>query len=175
MTYKPFLLFFFLMMDVICFAQSDTIAKPNYKKPEPSNDFIERNGIILGAHLSKYPTLEIGYSKYLYSPENTKMPLAGGYAISFENYFGKDYILAPKMSCWANFVFINFGASIPWYTNLNGKNSLKIRPELGFGDKNWRINFAYNIPIYNNGLNSITDAMLSLNYIMPVSKAKQHP
>jgi hypothetical protein len=158
-------------MTVSCFAQSDTISK--VKKPKTNDGAIHRNGMILGAHLSKFPTLEIGYSKYFYSPENTKMPFAGGYAISIENYFGKDYIMTPKVSFWANFLFLNFGASVPWYTDLNGKNSLKIRPEIGIGDKNWRANFAYNIPIYNNNnLNHITQIMLSLNYIIPLGKAK---
>jgi hypothetical protein len=167
MMFKPLLLFLFLTSSVVSFSQSEKI-----KKHETDDGSIDRKGIIFGAHLSKYPTLEFGYSKYFYSTENTKMPFAGGYAISIENYFDRDYIMTPKISCWANFLFINFGASVPWYTDLKGGNSLKIRPEIGFGDKNWRVNFAYNIPLYNNGLNHITQAMLSFNYIIPISKAE---
>jgi hypothetical protein len=107
-------------------------------------------------------------------PKITKMPFGGGYSLSVENYFlNNDYLMAPKAAFWANFIALNVGASLPWYTNLEGKNCLKLRPELGLGYQNWRGTVAYNLPVYNNGLRSIPDMMLSLNYIVPLTKPKQ--
>lgn len=159
-------------MNAVCIAQSDTIKKAEKVKPKDSIDMTERKGIIFGAHLSRFPTLEIGYSKYFHLPDNSKIPVSGGYAISIENYFLNNYIMAPKVSYWTSVICINFGASVPWYTDLNGRSSLKLRPELGIGDKKWRINMAYNLPVYNHKLKSITDFMISFNYIVPFKKDK---
>jgi|SRR6218665_1846143 len=144
----------------------------SYAQSETKSDLLQQDGILIGVHISDFPTVEIGYSKYFYSPENTKMPFAGGYGISVENYFLKDYIMAPKLFVWTNVIGLNFGGSIPWYSNLEGNNSLKVRLEIGVGAKNWRINLGYNIPIYNHGLHHIAQTMLSLNYSIPVTKPK---
>ncbi|MGC4039571.1 MAG: hypothetical protein QM710_01915 [Flavobacterium sp.] len=166
---KRFLLFSFLIMNVAGFCQS---RNEEYKQKTEEDYTIQEKGILLGAHLSQFPTLEIGYAYYSYSREDSKMPFAGGCGISVENYFLKNYIMVPKLSLWASAIGINFGGSLPWYTDLKGNNSLKLRPEIGIGDKNWRVNFAYNLPIYNHGMVHITDPMLSLNYIIPAGKSK---
>jgi hypothetical protein len=166
MKSRQILVLSLLIIKMSCFGQSG--------KSDNEISMIERHGILFGAHISQFPTLEIGYSKYSYTPENTKMPFGGGYSLSVENYFlNNNYLMAPKVAFWANFIALNFGASIPWYTNFEGGSSLKLRPELGIGYENWRGTVAYNLPVYNNRLRSIPDIMLSLNYIVPLTKPKQ--
>jgi hypothetical protein len=165
MKLKPTLSGLFLILNFTCFAQYE---KTN---AEVKDDAIHNQGLLLGAHLSLLPTLEVGYSKYYSSPENTKMPYGGGFGISVENYFlNHDYVMAPKLSVWANAIGINFGGSLPWYTDFEGNNSLKLRPEIGVGYQNIRMNLAYNLPVYNHGLTGVTDFMVSLNYIVPFNK-----
>jgi hypothetical protein len=62
MKCKPILLLLFFTMNASSFAQSG--------KPNNEISMIERHGILFGAHISQFPTLEIGYSKYSYTPEN---------------------------------------------------------------------------------------------------------
>lgn len=108
----------------------------SYAQSETKSHLLQQDGILIGTYISDFPTVEVGYSRYFYSPENTKMPFAGGYGISVENYFLKDYIMPPKFSVWTNVIGLNFGGLLPWYTNLEGNNSLKVRSEMGVGAKN---------------------------------------
>lgn len=157
--HKKYLLLF-LFSNSLCSAQTDDLILQK-------DQLLKCSGLMLGAHVGRFPTLEIGYGKYI-SDNNNKIPFSSGYSISVENYFFDTYTAAPKIAYWNNALFINYGASLPWYFDFKGENSLKVRPEVGFGYQSFKVNFSYNISIYNKDMDNISKAMLSLNYLLPL-------
>ena len=117
-------------------------------------------GISTGIHINKYPMFELGYFKHI----TFEFPMTFGSSYTIESYFINDLIIAPKINYWMNILFINIGFSVPWYFNLNKKNSLKIRPEIGFGYKDFKINYSANISITNKQMEYIGVHFISLNY-----------
>jgi hypothetical protein len=156
---KKYLLFI-LFISSYGFAQTEDLILYEDK-------LIKCSGLMLGAHIARYPTLEIGYGKYT-SDNNSKIPFSSGYSISVENYFVDTYTAAPKIAYWNNVLFLNFGVSVPWYFDFKGESSLKVRPEIGFGYQSFKVNFSYNISIYNKEMDNISKAMLSVNYLLPL-------
>jgi len=121
---------------------------------------INRSGIATGVHINKYPMVEVGYFNYT----TYDFPITYGWSSTVETYFIEDLIIAPKLNFWRSILFVNIGASIPWYFNFNGQNSLKIRPEIGFGYDHFKINYSRNISITNKEMEKIGTHFISLNY-----------
>ena len=117
-------------------------------------------GIASGLHISKFPMLEIGYFKHTIF----EFPMTWGSSYTIESYFSDDFVIAPKINYWINILFVNIGFSVPWYFNFYGYNSLKIRPEIGLGYKNFKINYSTNISLTNKDMKSIGSHFISLNY-----------
>ena len=117
-------------------------------------------GIATGLHINKYPMIEVGYFKHT----TFEFPMTFGGSYTVETYFIEDLIIAPKLNYWVNVLFINAGISVPWYFNFQGENSVKIRPEIGFGFKNFKINYAINVSLTNKNMAYIGKNFLSLNY-----------
>ena len=73
-------------------------------------------------------------------------------------------MMAPKVNYWMNISYINAGFSVPWYLDFKGNNSLKIRPEIGFGYYNFKINYAINLSITHKDMEYIGKHFISVNY-----------
>ena len=121
---------------------------------------LETTGIATGVHIGNFPMVELGYFRHL----TFEFPMTFGESYTIESYFINDFVFAPKVNFWMNFLFINAGLSVPWYFDLHGDHSLKIRPEIGFGYKNFKINYSANISIYNRDMENVGKHFLSLNY-----------
>jgi len=118
------------------------------------------HGLATGVHVSQYPMLELGYSRHtLY-----EFPMTFGGSYTVESYFLNDFIFAPKVNYWCNIMGINAGFSVPWYFDLNGENSLRIRPEIGFGYDNFKVCYSANIALTNKNMEDVGTHFLSLNY-----------
>ena len=117
-------------------------------------------GIATGIHINKFPMLEIGYFKHTIY----EFPMTFGGSYTVESYFNKNFTIAPKINYWMNIMFINVGFSVPWYFNVNGQNSLKIRPEIGIGYKSFKINYSANISLTNKDMDYIGVHFFALNY-----------
>ena len=117
-------------------------------------------GLATGLHINKYPMIEVGYFRHT----TFEFPMTFGGSYTIETYFFEDLIIAPKINYWMNILFINAGFSIPWYFDFNGENSLKIRPEIGFGYKNFKLNYSANISLTNRNMKNIGTHFITLNY-----------
>ena len=157
MIRKVYLLILFVALTVPLFGQTDIL-----KVDEEGREMAELAtfGIATGIHINKFPMIEIGYFKHTIF--EFPMTLGGSYTVEF--YFLEEFIFAPKINYWINILFINAGFSVPWYFNFDGQNSLKIRPEIGFGFKNFKINYSINISLTNKDMENIGKHFISLNY-----------
>jgi hypothetical protein len=122
------------------------------------------SGIATGMHIGQYPMLELGYYKHTIF----EFPMTVGGAYTIESYFLNDVTFAPKVNYWFNVLGMNVGFNIPWYFDLHGNNSLKIRPELGFGYNHFKINYSVNLSLTNKEMQNIGTHFLSLNYYIPL-------
>lgn len=122
-------------------------------------------GAMLGLHGNIYPMIELGYFRYK-APE--AFVYAQGMNMSVEAYFIKEPILAPKLSFWYHVFIYNLGVSIPYYFNMNGESSLRIRPEIGFGIFRFKATYSANIAITNKDMDHVGSHFLSLIYYIPV-------
>ena len=154
-----FLLLLFVVNSVQLFAQSDSL---NTEIEILEMAEVTTIGIATGIHISQYPMIEIGYFKHT----TFEFPMTFGGSYTIESYFLKDFILAPKVNYWMNISFINIGTSLLWYVDFNGESSLKIRPEIGFGYKNFKINYSKNISMTNKEMEYIGTHFVSLNYFI---------
>jgi hypothetical protein len=146
------------------------IASQLFSQSDSSNTYEEERvmasatvrGIATGLHVNKYPALELGY--FMYTKYEAPISLGASYTV--ESYFLNELILAPKVNYWLNYMFVNAGLSVPMYFNMTGQNSLKIRPEIGFGYGAFKINYAANISITNKNMSNVGTHFLSLNYYL---------
>ncbi len=164
---KTFLsVIFFELLSILslsqCFGQQ-TEDSLTIKEMAPS---LKTLGIATGIHINRYPMIELGYFQHT----TFEFPMTFGGSYTLESYFLNDVIVAPKVNYWMNFLFLNTGLSIPWYFDFNGQNSLKIRPEIGFGFKNFKINYSTNISITNKNMKNIGNHFLSINYYIKVKE-----
>ncbi len=147
-------LFVFLFLTLDAWGQSDsnsfdnTMAEATY------------HGLATGIHISTYPMLELGYSRHTLF----EYPMTFGGSYTVESYFLNDFIFAPKINYWCNVMGINAGFSVPWYFDLHGESSLRIRPEIGFGYDNFKICYSANIALTNKNMEHVGTHFLSLNY-----------
>jgi len=145
---------------LVCFqsyAQNDSI---NNSEEIREMAEVTTSGLSTGIHINKYPMVELGYFKHT----TYEFPMTFGSSYTIESNFIDDLIIAPKINYWMNILFINAGFSIPWYFNFDGQNSLKIRPEIGFGYKEFKINYSANLSITNKQMEHIGVHFISLNY-----------
>lgn len=163
-----------LLTTIMANGQTDSTAVKKNPPPDPNSDNYIVNGLMTGVHISNRPAVEIGCGRLSVSDVHSKIgPITSGYCVSVENYFIPQYIMAPKISFFANGI-INFGANIIWHTDLEGGSALKFRPEIGFGFEGFRMNFGLNVPVYKHLLSTgLPDGMLSVNYCVPLRKKKQ--
>ena len=131
---KSLLLFLIGFSSYHLSAQEDTTYLPQYNYMA----VVQTEGIATGLHVNQYPMLEVGYFKH--TVFQFPMTFWGSYTV--ESYFIDDFVIAPKVNYWVNILGINTGFSIPWYFDIAGKNSLKIRPEVGFGYKSFKVNYS---------------------------------
>lgn len=119
--------------------------------------------MVLGIHGFKNTMFEIGYFRYNWVNEASKIPIIGGfgYSATTEQYINENYIIAPKAAVWANALFLNVGISKPWYFDMEKNNSLRVRPEIGVGSGNWKLTFAVNMAITNKNMRNVSKYMLS--------------
>jgi len=157
MNKKAYILFLIILTTNLVFGQNST-ANTDGEVREMAE--LTTIGIATGIHLNKYPMIEVGYFRHIIF----EFPMTLGESYTVETYFLEDIIIAPKINYWFNILFINTGFSIPWYINFNGENSLKIRPEIGFGYKNFKINYSANISLTNKYMENIGKHFISLNY-----------
>jgi len=118
------------------------------------------SGIATGIHIGKYPMLELGYFRHV----TFEFPMTWGNSYTLEACFLKNFAFAPKASYWINVLYFNVGVNIPWYFDFKGNNSLKFRPEIGYGYKNFKINYAINLSVTNRDMEYIGKNFISINY-----------
>ena len=127
-------------------------------------------GIILGIHGARETMFEIGYFNYHWTEDSVaqKIPIIGGmgYSVSTEHYINHNYIIAPKAAIWANALYFNMGMSVPWYFDMEKNNSLRIRPEIGFGSGDFKLTYAFNIAITNKDMRNVSKHMVSAIYFL---------
>ncbi len=117
-------------------------------------------GIATGIHLNKYPMLELGYYKHTIF----EFPMTLGNAYTVEASFVDNFVIAPKANYWMNVYFINAGISVPFYMDFKGNTSLKLRPEIGIGYNNFKLNYSINLSVTNKDMESVGKHFISLNY-----------
>jgi hypothetical protein len=127
------------------------------------------SGIATGIHLNRYPMLELGY--YRHTIFEYPMTLGGSYTV--ESYFIDKIVIAPKVNYWFNIAFINAGFSVPWYIDFEGNNSLRVRPELGFGYNNFKINYAMNISLTNKDMEYVGKHFISVNHYIRIRRKRK--
>lgn len=126
-------------------------------------------GLIIGIHGARETMFEIGYFKhtweYIGYGEGGK-----GYSISTEHYINDNYIIAPKIARFINAWGINMGVAGVWYFDMEKNNSLRLRPEIGYGSKRFKLTYAFNMAITNKDIPNVSKHMVSAIYFVNFRK-----
>ncbi|WP_298513778.1 hypothetical protein [uncultured Kordia sp.] len=126
-------------------------------------------GLILGIHGARETMFEIGY--FHYKKEDAGYGDAiKGYTISTEHYINKNYIIAPKIAGFSNLWGINLGAGAVWYFDMEKNNSLRIRPEIGYGSERFKLTYGINMAITNKDMSNVSKHMFSATYFFKFNK-----
>lgn len=133
--------------------------------------FPASRGIVLGIHGARETMFEIGYF-------NSKKENAGygygikGYTISTEHYINRNYIIAPKIAGFSNLWGINIGIGSVWYFDMKKNNSLRLRPEIGYGSDHFKLTYGFNMAITNKDMPNVSKHMLSFVYFLNFKRNK---
>ncbi|MCP4520678.1 MAG: hypothetical protein GY827_03115 [Cytophagales bacterium] len=142
----------------------DTLKRWRTNPFDPDLYSSDIQGIATAIHGNIYPMVELGYFQY---KTHGGILAAQGTNFTMESYFIKEPIFAPKFTLWYQILFYNFGISVPYYFNLTGEQSLRIRPEIGFGLFRFKLNYSANIAITNRNMPHVGSHYLSLVYYIP--------
>jgi hypothetical protein len=122
-------------------------------------------GVVLGIHGARETMFEIGY--FNYQSENAGYGDGGkGYSISTEHYINNNYIIAPKIAGFSNIWGINLGTAVVWYFDMEKNNSLRLRPEIGYGSGRFKLTYGINIAITHKDMRNVSKHMVSAIYFL---------
>jgi hypothetical protein len=168
-TQRTMIRFILIFSPCICWFNLQTVqAQEADTIPETSEEINELwtqniTHILVGGQLAPYSFLEIG----IHRTTITEAALSLGSALSVESNLRKDnFILAPKIQCWMMFNFIQANLGMVYYTSRNSENSLKFRPEIGFGLWFGKITYGYNMSITNKNMPGVSKHNLCLNVLL---------
>jgi len=137
-----------VLYSVIAFCQSDS---PPAAKSRPMIITVP-NCITVGVTAARYPSFEIGYSKF-YIEERR---FIGG-SLTTSHVFLDAYRLGITPRFIYNVLGLQGGISIPIYTDLDGAFDVRISPEIGIGGGFWHLLYSPRIPTSNNKLSYISN------------------
>ena len=140
--FAPFLLIF---ASLSLFSQTGQPSK-NYKTTKTT----------LAAHIGyqyyAFHGLELGFAHARYSKQGG-LNYVRAWALAGEFIINPDSVnaFAPKASFWVTggAYFLSIGASASYYINKSSA-SLRVRPEIGFGLKRFRLVYGYNFALIGN-------------------------
>jgi len=142
---KKFIVIFFLFASGLLFSQTGQPSK-NYQTTKTT----------LAAHIGyqyyAFHGVELGFAHARYSKQGG-IGYVRAYAFAGELIFNPDSVMAfaPKASFWltGGAYFLSMGASASYYINKSS-SSFRIRPEIGFGLKRFRLVYGYNFALTGN-------------------------
>lgn len=148
---------------LICIVALLSSTRGYAQKTGPLPDEYTVDGIALGMNFGEYDYFELGYFKYTIL--NNQVTLGKAYTLE-NNYKNKVWTFVPKVGFWFSIAKINLGAHLPFAINTQGDHSLKIRPEIGFGHRRFKINYANNITFYNRDMLHQSKHLLTLHLFL---------
>ncbi len=163
------------MLMLICQLGMAQVTPEKNNEDVTSTGFLGKNnpplkGMILGVHGARETMFEIGYFYYEWVGGSGKNYGGRGYSISTEHYINKNYIIVPKIAVLSNLWGINTGIATLWYFDKEKNNSLRVRPEIGYGSGYLKLTYAYNIAITNKDMNNVSKHMISAVYFLNFNK-----
>ena len=136
---------------------------------------IKKNSIalLLGYNFMTEKNLEIGISHYTLDRRNYIHPISKTYFLSAEINTSDKLILGPKIGViYAGGVAgTALGMSLIYYTDSQNE-TLRLRPEIGFGIGLFTCTYGYNIPLINSNFENINTHNISLKLNLPIWKIR---
>ncbi len=161
------------ILTVICLrisAQNDTLHTDTvFNGQVVSSDWID-NGLTVGIDFSKYLYGDLGYYR------SDIWELGGFPVLSTTMIYGAEFskfdqfVIAPKVQGRIHAYFFNASLTGLCYTDLQGKYSFRLRPEIGLGLWNLDINYGYNIGIYSNDFSRINKHVIGIRYYIKLHR-----
>lgn len=153
------------------FSQSDT----NYEVDSiRMGNFMEKHfSLVTGYHIHRNQFLELGVGVKNNGVVGTH-PVTSIFGISNEfkiNDIRNDFIWGFKGGIWlgGGVAGMNLGINLINYTDFID-NTLRFRPEIGFGFDHFRMVYGYNLPIINRDFTGINKHNFSLNIIFDLKE-----
>ena len=77
--------------------------------------------------------------------------------------------LAPKLSARFN-LGVTLGATVINYFDLNGKSSLKARPEVGLGFSRFEVLYGYNFNVMDSGISHLNTHNFNIKFYLKLKE-----
>jgi hypothetical protein len=128
--------------------------------------------LLTGYNFGKDDYGEIGLSL---NTMKRKRSHTGGNAIyiSDELKMRNKFIMGPKVGVWTG-NGLAAGVSLIYYTDMESESCLRLRPEIGIGEHNWKLTYGYNIPLNNSSFAGVDKHIVSLSILWKVAKMGEH-
>ena len=133
-------------------------------------DDVSSYGILLGVHGARETMVEIGFFKSEWFGGSGKEKAGRGFSISTEHYINEDYIIAPKLAGFGNLWGIDLGLGSVWYFDMEDHNSLRLRPEIGYGCGRFKLTYGLNMTLTHKDMQNISKHMVSFVYFFNFNK-----
>lgn len=160
------IIFTILLTDIglMVSAQNDTLNTDTvFNGHVVSSDWIDY-GLTVGVDFSRYLYGEIGYYR------SDIWELGGFPTLSTTMIYGAEFsnfdkfVVAPKIQGRIHAYFFNASLTGLYYTDLEGRSTIRLRPEIGVGLWNLDINYGYNIGIYSNDFSRFNKHVIGIRY-----------
>ena len=158
-----FAILFFLPL--LSFAQNDSL-----KWTPRENHYEKQWGITGGVNAGKYVTANLGIA-HATSQQGFEIWSLSAIGVNAELIDPKRNAWGFGAEAWFN-AYISMGIAVVDYTNLT-YSRICLRPMLGTGFGNWRVNYGYNIRLNKNDYKIYNTHMFILNYFFPISHKKR--
>lgn len=127
-------------------------------------------GILLGVHGARETMFEVGFFTVKWFGDGENSNIGAGFLLSTEHYINKDYVIAPKVGAFTNLWGVHLGLNGVWYLGMEDEESVRFRPEIGYGNGRFKVTYGLNMAISNKDMPNVSKHMLSFVYFFNFNK-----